>query len=173
MKTSYLYVIGISLALVAAAVSAQQYKWKDARGRWQYGDVPPTGVKGVPLKPPPSQPAAPAKSAGNEAVKPGDDVAATKAPAKDAKPLTPAEQEMAFRRRIKEAQDSAAKKAKEDQAARESKQNCDLAREQERTLASGQRIARVDAKGERYYPGDAERARDLENARRSVSQWCK
>lgn len=174
MKASYLYVFGISLALVAAAVNAQQYKWKDSRGRWQYGDVPPTGVKAVPLKPPPSQPAARAKPADSEAAKPGAGGAAPKAAAKDAKPLTPAEQEMAFRRRIKEAQDNAAKKAKEEQAERETKQNCELAKAQERSLADPQmRVAGVDKNGQRYYPSDAERKRGLGVARDSIREWCK
>ncbi len=65
MNASYLYVIGFSLALVAAAASAQQYKWKDARGRWVYGDVPPAGVKVEPLKRPPSDPS-PTRQVGRE-----------------------------------------------------------------------------------------------------------
>jgi len=165
MNASYLYVIGFSLALVAAAASAQQYKWKDARGRWVYGDVPPAGVKVEPLKRPPSTPVPPVKSAGSED--------GAKAGAKSSKPLTAAEKEMEFRRRIKEAQESASKKAQEDKIARETKENCDLAREQERTLASGQRISRVDTKGERYYMDDAQRAQELAKARTSVDQWCK
>lgn len=168
MKAPYLYVFGIGLALMTAVTNAQQYKWKDARGRWVYGDVPPVGVKWMPLNAPSSRPEAPAK--------PAEGGATTSAAAKDSKPLKPltaAEKEMAFRRRIKEAQENATKKAKEEEAERDRQRNCDLAREQERTLASGQRIARLDAKGERYYPDDAERARGLAEARKSVSQWCK
>lgn len=165
MKAAYLYVFGIGLALIAAAANAQQYKWKDAQGRWVYGDVPPAGVKVESLKPPPSTPVAPVKSTASEA--------GAKAAAKSSKPLTAAEKEMEFRRRIKEAQEKAAKTAKEEQTARETKQNCDLAREQERTLASGQRISRVDAKGERYYMNDAQRTQELAKARTNVNQWCK
>jgi hypothetical protein len=165
MKASYLYVFGIGLALIAAAANAQQYKWKDAQGHWVYGDVPPAGVKVEPLKSSPSIPAAPAKSAASET--------GSKAAARSSKPLTAAEQEMEFRRRIKEAQEKAAKTAKEEQTARETKQNCDLAREQQRTLASGERIQRMDPKGERYFINDAERARELDFARRSVGEWCK
>jgi len=166
MKASYLYVIGISLALVAAAATAQQYKWKDSRGRWVYGDVPPAGANVIPLKSStPSKPAAAAKPAGSEA--------GSKAGAKGSKPLTAAEQELEFRRRIKKAQEEAAKTAKEEQNARESKQNCDMAREQLRILASGARIERMDPKGERYFIDDAQRASELAQARRSESDWCK
>jgi hypothetical protein len=165
MKRSKLYLIGIALALCAAGANAQQYKWKDSRGRTVYGDVPPAGVNAVPLTPaqaPASAPSAPAATEGG-----------AKAAAKPSKPLTPAEQEMEFRRRVKEAQEAAAKQAEKSKEARESQENCELAREQERTLASGQRISRVDPRGERYYMDDAQRTEELAQARRSVAEWCK
>ena len=169
MKALKLFVLSVSLALCATAAHAQQYKWKDSRGRTVYGDVPPAGVNATPLKgtpTPPSAAPAPAKPTGTAE-------AAKTAAAKSNKPLTPAEQEMEFRRRVKEAQEAAAKKAKEDQKDRDVAQNCELAREQERTLSSGQRVARVDEKGERYYVDDAQRAQELAKARQNVSQWCK
>jgi len=168
MKASKLYLIGIALALCAAGVNAQQYKWKDSRGRTVYGDVPPAGVNAVPLKSSQTAPAASAASAAPAATEAG-----AKAAAKPSKPLTPAEQEMEFRRRVKEAQEAAAKQAQEQKAERDRQQNCELAREQERTLSSGQRISRVDDKGERYYMNDAQRAQELSQARRSISEWCK
>lgn len=158
------YLACIALALCAAAAHAQQYKWKDSRGRTVYGDVPPAGVKAVPLTPVQAPPPAPSASASTEA--------GAKAAAKPSKPLTPAEQEMEFRRRVKEAQEAAAKQAEKSKEERERQENCELAREQERTLVSGQRIARVDQKGERYYIDDAQRADELAQARRSVSEWC-
>jgi len=164
MKRSKLYLIGLAMALCVGAAHAQQYKWKDARGRTVYGDVPPAGVKAAPIGPVPAAPAA-APAAGTETAK--------AAGAKDAKPLTPAEKEMEFRRRVKEAQEAAAKQAEKNKAERDRQENCELAREQERTLASGQRVARVDEKGERYYVDDAQRAQELAKARQSVSEWCK
>ncbi len=165
MKRSKLYLIGVALALCAAGANAQQYKWKDSRGRTVYGDIPPAGVKAEPLRsaaPPPSA----APSAATEE-------GGAKAAAKPSRPLTPTEQEMEFRRRVKEAQEAAAKQAEKDKDERDRQQNCELAREQERTLSSGQRISRVDQKGERYYINDAQREQELAQARRSVSQWCK
>jgi hypothetical protein len=168
MKASTLFVLSVSLALCAAA-HAQQYKWKDSRGRTVYGDVPPAGVNATPLKgmpTPPSAAPAPAKPAGTAE-------AAKTAAAKSNKPLTPAEQEMEFRRRVKEAQEAAAKKAKEDQKDRDVAQNCELAREQERTLLNQPRIARTNEKGERYYMDDDQRAQALAKTRQSVAEWCK
>jgi len=154
MKTNRL--IGLVLGVaVAAAAHAQQYKWKDPNGRTQYGDIPPPGVKAVPLRAPVGPAERPA--------------------AKDAKnaPLTPAEQELEFRRRLKERQEAAAKDAKAKQAAEAEKQNCENATQSLRTLESGQRIARTDAKGERYYLDDAQRAQEVERVRRAVASWCK
>jgi hypothetical protein len=165
MKASKLFLVGVALALCAAAANAQQYKWKDSRGRTVYGDLPPAGVKATPLT---STSAPPAASAAPPATEAG-----SKAAAKSSKPLTPAEQEMEFRRRVKEAQEAAAKQGKEREDERDRQQNCELAREQERTLSSGQRISRVDQKGERYYMNDAQRAQELAQARRSISDWCK
>jgi hypothetical protein len=171
MKASKLFVLSVSLALCAAVAHAQQYKWKDSRGRTVYGDVPPAGVNATPLSGVPSSaPAAPAPAPAKPA---GAAESAKTAAAKSGKPLTPAEQEMEFRRRVKEAQEAAAKKAKEDQKEHDIAQNCELAREQERTLLNQPRIARTNEKGERYYMDDDQRAQALAKTRQSVAEWCK
>lgn len=151
-------------ALAVGTAHAQAYKWVDKNGHVEYGDRPPAGVKVTPLgrvAPPPAPPTPAAASATGDA--------------KNAKkgPLTPAQQELEFRRRMKAAQDAAAKADRERQAAEEKKQNCENARQTLRTLQSGQRIARVDSKGERYYISDSQRAQDTDRARTAVSQWCK
>lgn len=153
-------VTGFLVAAFAAAAHAQTYKWVDKDGRTRYGDRPPTGVKAKLLSPP----AAPASGA-----------AASGDAAKDANrgPLTPAEQELEFRRRIKEAQEAAAKQERERREAEERKANCARAKEALATLQSGQRIARTDASGERYYLDDAQREQEAAKARESVASWCK
>lgn len=160
--------IFIGLAAVAVGTAhAQAYKWVDKNGHVEYGDRPPAGVKVTPLKniaPPPAPTAAPAGPA-----------ASAKGDAKNAKkgPLTPAQQELQFRRRMKAAQDAAAKADRERKAAEQKKENCENARQTLRTLQSGQRIARMDSKGERYFISDQQRAQDTARARTAVSQWCK
>ena len=54
-----------ALLLVAASASAQQYRWRDANGRVQYGDMPPAGVDATRLRIPSgsSAPESPPKSA--------------------------------------------------------------------------------------------------------------
>jgi len=73
--------------------------------------------------------------------------------------------------------EEAKKKAPEKQAMTEEqmqikRENCSRAQESLRTLESGQRISRVDAKGERYYLEDAEIAQETAKARQSVQHWC-
>jgi Domain of unknown function (DUF4124) len=161
--------IGLMLCgLVAAAAHAQGYKWVDKRGHTQYGDIPPPGVKATPLGPPPPPIGSPASSA----PAPSAEGKAGAAPEARKGPMTPAEQELEFRRRMKEAQEAAAKAEKERQQAREKEQNCERAKEALRTLQSGQRIARVDQKGERYYMSDQQRTAEAAQAREQVRQSC-
>jgi hypothetical protein len=134
-----------------SAAQAQQYKWVDQNGKVQYGDVPPPGVKAQRLKPPPGG-AAPAPAA-----KKGD------------KPLSP---EAAYRKRQEEAQKEREKGAQAEQEAAAKSENCTRAQESLRTLESGQRIARTDAKGERYYLEDAQIAQETARARQIVKDSC-
>jgi hypothetical protein len=157
-------IVAFALSLAMAAASAQSYKWVDKDGKVGYGDTPPPGAKvTTPLKTSPASGAQPAPQA-----------AAGKDAAKDARkgPLTPAEQEQAFRKRKLE--DDEARKKQEDALAADlgRKQNCVGAQETVREIESGQRIARTDAKGERYYVDDEQRAKDLAAARRSAADWC-
>ena len=88
-------------------------------------------------------------------------------------PLTPAEQELEFRRRQKEREESATKDAQAKQAAEAEKLNCENARQTLRTLESGQRIVRTDASGERYFLDEAQIAQETARAREAVASWCK
>jgi hypothetical protein len=153
-------IFAMSLAFAASA-AAQAYRWVDQDGKVRYGDTPPPGVKATPLRLPQGGGASVAPAAGDAA-------------AKDAKkgPLTPAEQEKEFRKRQADAQKA---REKEDQAQRDAQakqENCARARETLVGLESGQRIARIGADGERYYPDDAQREAELAKARQSVSSWC-
>ncbi len=154
-------VFAAACAFAAAAV-AQQYKWVDKNGRVQYGDVPPPGVKATPLRPPPSAPA------GAPAPKAADKSAAAKKG-----PQTPREMEADFRKRQQEAAKDQEKQAQEQQAAADKRENCARAQENLRTLESGQRIARTDAAGERYFLEEAQIAQEIAKARQAVQQWCR
>jgi hypothetical protein len=161
MKISLLRsLLVVAIAACATSAIAQQYKWVDQNGKTQYGDTPPPGVKATRLRGP-SGPAAPPASAAS----------------KDAKgepkgPLTPAQQDAEFRKRQKEAEKAQEKEAKGADEAREKRENCANSQEQLRLLESGQRVSRTDAKGERYFIDDEQRAADVARARKNVQQWC-
>jgi hypothetical protein len=104
---------------------------------------------------PPAQGSAPAPSA---------------AAKKDAgKPLTP---EQAFRKRQEDAAKERETQAKSDQEAQLKRENCDRAQAALRTLESGQRISRTDAKGERVFLDESQVAQETARARQTVQQWC-
>ena len=142
---------------------AQQYKWTDKNGKTQYGDTPPPGVKATPLKGSSAPAGAPAPE--------------SKAAAKGAKgaakgPLTPAEQDAAFRKRQLEAEKARETEAKTAEKTQAKRDNCANSTELVRSIESGQRIARTDAKGERYYMDDQQRSAELAKARKNMQQNC-
>jgi len=163
----------VAVALVSLSMVAQaQWKWRDAQGRVQYSDQPPP--PGVPakdvLQSPISAPAprviaspsagASAPATGQAAAAPGK-AASTVDPALEAK-RKQAEQEAATKRRTEEAEQAQAKA-----------QNCEKARSYMRTLDSGVRVARTNAKGEREIMDDATRAREAESTRQIMQSQCR
>ncbi len=151
-----------SLWLAAPSLAAT-YKWTDANGEVHYSDQPPPpSVKGsVTVKPGKSSTSAPA------AAPPATDKAAPP------KAKTYIEQEAEFRKRQVEAaeREAAEKKKAEDASAK--KQNCEQARAQLQGLQAGGRVTQTNAKGEREYMNDAQIAGAIENAKKSVDNWCK
>ena len=144
------YIVLLAALVFTGAGAAQQYKWVDADGRIRYGDTPPPGVKATPLKPPPAAPQPPAAASKDKA-------------------LTP---EAAFQKRQREREEEVEKATKERAAADAKRQNCEQARVNLRQLQSGQRIATMNAAGERAFLDDGQRARDTERAQKAVSEWC-
>ncbi|HEY3077285.1 MAG TPA: DUF4124 domain-containing protein [Burkholderiales bacterium] len=144
----------LAALVFTAAAAAQQYKWVDDDGKVRYGDTPPAGVKATRLKQPAAAqaPAPPAKDAAS----------------KD-KALTP---EAAFRKRQQEREQQEEKAAKERAAAEAKRQNCEQAQANLRQLQGGQRIATLNAAGERAFLEDGQRAREAERAQKAVSEWC-
>lgn len=153
----------VLLALVAAgAAQAQVQCWTTKDGRRECGDSPPPGAKVREIRGTTAAPAPPAAPSAKGAA------------AKDAKkgPLTPAEQEQAFRKRQIDAEKARDAEAKAQAEAAQKKENCERAREALRTLESGGRIARTDAQGERYFLDEAQVAAEIARARQAAQQSC-
>ena len=146
---------GLAFGLAAGAAQAQIKCWNQD-GRRVCGDAPPAGAKVTSLKSPsaPSAPDAPADKDSKKA------------------PLTTAEREQEARKKQAESQKSA-QKAEEDRKNEAAKRdNCERAKESLRGLESGQRIARTDAKGERYFLDDAQVAAEVDRARQISKDAC-
>ena len=138
----------VAAALLAAACGGAlgQHVWLDDKGVKQYSDMPP----------PPGTPAgrilkSPAPRASATEAAPAPTAEKTAAP-------SVAERNAAFeKRRIEQAE----RETKESELARTAADNarsCEKARNYQRTLASGERISRLDKNGERGYLSDMERA---------------
>jgi len=149
--------IGLALLLAAGTAFAQMYRWVDQDGKVRYGDTPPPGAKTSSIRAPQSGGGAPATAA------------------KDAKkgPLTAAEQEQDYRKRQAESGKAAEKAEAESLAKSEKNEACERAKEYLSTLGSGQRIARTNASGERYYMDESQVAQEVAKVQQSVQQACK
>lgn len=158
-----------AVLLVGACLVAQaQWKWRDAQGRVQYSDQPPP--PGVPAKDVLQSPisSAPPKVL-STASAPATPSAAT-APGKSASQADPA---LEAKRKQAQQEATAKRLAEEAQQTQTKAQNCDRARDYMRTLDSGIRVARTNAKGEREIMDDAARAREAANTRQIMQSQCR
>lgn len=165
----------LATALIACSSLAKaQWMWVNEKGVKQLSDQPPPpGTPanrilkaprgaGVDVRPPQAE--APAEGEEN--------AAPTDAKAPPAKP-TLAERNADFNKRQKAAAESAAKAAEEAQRASEKAKYCSEAKKNIDLLESGVRISEVDAKGERGFLTDENRARRLQEDRNTYNKTCK
>ncbi len=163
---SRLALLGCLLALCVPAHA--QWKWRDKDGRITASDRPPP--RDVPDKDIISRPQtwgrpAPAAAAASAASAP--------APGTGAAPAVPADRELEARKKAAE-QDKAAKaKADEERVAAQKADNCRRARTQQMALEGGQRMARINDKGEREAMDDAARAEELRRTREVIAADCR
>lgn len=148
----------IALMLAAATAShAGITRWVDADGKVHFSDQP-----------------APATAKSQKTLDIKSSPAATKtSPDSKGGEKSLAEKELESRKRRVEAEESAAKQAKDQEEAKRRKENCAQARNQLQALQDGQRIARYDEKGERAFLEDSARPKAIEEAQRAVDSWCK
>ena len=157
MKVSW---ICLAMLFAASTAFAQMYKWVDKDGKVRYGDTPPPGSKTSAVKATSSGAAAPAPASSA-----GD--------AKKKDPLTAAEQEQEYRKRQQEAEKAGKKSEQEQQAKVQKNEGCERTKEYLNTLQSGQRIARTNPSGERYYMDENQVAQEVAKAQQAVQQACK
>ncbi len=155
MKALPVFVLTV-VALSSAAAQAETCQWKDGAGRTVISDQPPPGN------------ARDVRCGGGSA---GVAPAPAAPPAAAAK--TTAEKDLDFKKRQQDGKEKSDKAAKDEMAAANRKENCENAQRQLQILESGQRMATVDAAGERRILEDSERQAEAERARRAVADNCK
>jgi hypothetical protein len=147
----------VSMLALATAAQAGITRWVDADGKVHYSDQPPPPTaksqKSLNLKSSPVLPQAAPDSKGGE------------------KSL--AEKDLESRKRRVQAEETAAKQAKDQEEAKSRKANCEQARNQLQALQEGQKISRFDEKGDRIFLEDNDRALAIEEAKKTADSWCK
>ena len=166
----------LAAALVAAALAGAgplataQWLWRDNAGRLNASDLPPP--PDVPDKNIIKRPVGAA--ARGVAATPAAAPASAAAPAASAASVPRGvDAELEARRARAEQEKAARAKAEDDKLAAQRAENCRRARAQLALIDSGQRIARVDDKGERVVLDDAARAAEAAAAQRAIAADCR
>lgn len=157
------------LALLLALPAQAQWKWRDASGRVTASDLPPP--REVPEKDilqRPSGARAPTNAPAAVAA-----AASAASSAASAVPAKPADKELEARKKAADQQAQAKAKAEEQRLAAVRADNCQRARSHLSTLESGQRMARVNEKGEREVIDDRTRAAEMQRARDVIASDCR
>ena len=158
------------LAMGLCAPAGAQYVWIDKDNRKHYSDQPPPAS--VPnnriLKSPGNRPAKNISETSPDLGLTGENTAAKPASASTPEPMSTAEKNADFNKRKME-QAEKDKKAEEEKKRAETKiQNCDRAKDYQRTLNSGQRISRIGKSGEREYLNDEERSKESRDVQEAL-----
>jgi hypothetical protein len=156
--------LGLALALPAAA----QWKWRDKNGQTQYSDLPPPqGTPDADILQRPAKAVAPRAM--------GATSAPSSASAASSAALAPklGEPSLDAKRKAAEQEAAAKKQSEEERIAIAKLDNCARARAQLKSLDEGQRIMRINAKGEREYLDDQGRAEEAQRMRGIIASDCK
>ena len=155
-----------ALCLLLALPAQAQWKWRDASGRVTASDLPPP--REVPDKDILQRPGSQRPPAAAQAP-----AAAASPAASGAAPAPAADKDLEARKRAADAQQQARQKAEEQRLAGVRAENCSRARTHLATLESGQRMARINAKGEREVIDDKTRADETRRAREVIASDCR
>jgi Domain of unknown function (DUF4124) len=138
--------------------SADIYQWKDAEGKTQYSDQPPSDRPARLIK----------AGVSSQTVAENSDIKTDEKAAKK-EPKSLAEKDQESRKRKIDAE-----KIEKEAAAKDSekKASCTQARDQMKTLEEGGRIYKRDEKGEKNYLDDNALAKEMSSAKANVGKYC-
>ena len=168
-RAGLVLLLGAALWLGLSGPAQAQWRWKDKAGQMHASDQPPPPDildKDILQRPRNAPAPLPFPSSGGSAA-----AAPVAAPASG--PPSKLETEVEARRQKAEQDERAKKKAAEDANAATRAENCSRARQSIANYESGQRVARVNAQGEREILDDKARAEELQRARALASSECK
>ncbi len=156
--------IAATLAATLAMPAAAQWKWKDKAGQTQYSDLPPpsgTPEADILQRPAPAAATRPAAQAASGSA--------------SAPPLVPkgADPELEAAKKKAEQEAAARKRAEDEKIAMAKLDNCARARVQLKAIDEGQRLSRINSKGEREFLDDKGRAEEAQRARTVITADCK
>jgi hypothetical protein len=161
--------LGLLAALAFPATGFAQYAWVDDKGVKQYSDRPPPSD--TPASRILRQPGGVPKAAAEEPAQATEQSAASSSAAPKA-PLTSFEKNVDFKKRQAEREEREKKSMEKEQLAQEMTNNCNRARDYQRSLDSGERIARLEKSGERVFLSDDQRSQEVRDNRR-ILEKCK
>jgi hypothetical protein len=172
MKRIILTIATAFLAMGLCASACAQYVWIDKDNRKHYSDQPPPAS--VPnnriLKSPGNRPAKNISETSPELGGSGANTPTAPAPASTQAPMSAAEKNADFNKRKME-QAEKDKKAEEDKKHVDTKaQNCERAKEYQRTLNSGERISRISKSGEREFLSDVDRSKESREVQEALKE---
>jgi len=170
-RPAALPLLALTLLLAIGTPADAQWKWRDKDGQINLSDRPPpkdVADKDILGRPAPAATprAAPAPTAAASA--PG---VVAKAP--PAGPTTPLERELETRKRTAEQEQLERQKTEEAQRTAARAENCRRARSHMAALESGQRIARMNDKGENEVLDDQTRAEETRRTREIIASDCR
>jgi len=155
------------VALAASMAASAQYQWIDKDGRRVFSDRPPPAD--VPAKNILSQPRG--SHIGNMAA-PAQQVPAPETAQPPASAPSGVDQALEQKKKQAEDAEAAKKKAEEEKIAAQKADNCKRAMNAKATLDSGVRVARTNAKGEREFLDDKERASENRRLQEIIASDC-
>ncbi len=156
---------------LGALPAAAQWQWLDKDGRKVFSDRPPPSD--IPAKNILKQPGKPAVLPVTEAEAQAAAASAPRAAASSGPRVSGADKELEAKKKQAEAAEAAKKKAEEDKQSALRADNCARAKSGKATYDSGQRVARVNASGEREVLDDAARAAETKRLQAIIDSNCK
>lgn len=154
------------ICIVPLAASAQ-WQWIDKGGRRVFSDqAPPPEVpeKNI-LRRPGAAPAPAPQAAASEP--------AARTVAANAPRISGKDKALEDKKKQAEAAEAEKKKAQAEAVAKAQAENCGRAKQAKAQYDSGQRIARINAKGEREIMGDDQRAAEVKRLQAVIARDCK